>query len=202
MGQETVAPQERLQYQVLYLGKVNLSIIIPTKNAGKTITDALKSIVTQCTNHAYEVIVIDSLSEDDTVSIAMKYGATIVKKESTIYEAQNIGITMATGEFLYFLGADDVLVPNGINSILTMKNDLTQGLVYHSYIRPVFSEFQQSFVYARNLFDKYGLFDSSHPVYADLEFKQRLANNGIVQQKVVKEFAIVAPFGFSSVWRK
>lgn len=181
---------------------IDLTIIIPTKNASGVLSNVLKSIFDQGTKHTYEVIVVDGMSTDNTIEIAKQFSTFVIKQESTIYEAQNIGIGASSGKYLYFIGADDTLVPGAIDAMLTSEVNLTQGLVYHSHVTFVYSNFQQSFVYDRNLFRDYGLFDTNHIVYADLDFKRRLADNVVFPNKIAKPFAKIAPFGFSSTWRK
>jgi len=53
--------------------QIDISIIIPTKNAGDGFDDCLSRIFTQKTNYKYEVIVIDSGSTDSTLDIILDF---------------------------------------------------------------------------------------------------------------------------------
>lgn len=54
------------------------SVVIPTLNAENTITALLKALAEQ-TVKPTEIVVVDSQSEDQTVSIAMEHGATVYR---------------------------------------------------------------------------------------------------------------------------
>jgi glycosyltransferase involved in cell wall biosynthesis len=55
--------------------KVPLSIVIPTKNEARNIERCLKAIA----DWVDEIVVVDSQSDDETTSIAQRYGASIVQ---------------------------------------------------------------------------------------------------------------------------
>lgn len=92
---------------------VELSIIIPARNEENNLPRLLNSIKQQ-NLQPKEVIVVDDDSEDNTVQIAERYGATIVKKDT---EERAVGKSAAclsgakaaTGEWLLFLDADTYL---------------------------------------------------------------------------------------------
>jgi tetratricopeptide (TPR) repeat protein len=60
-----------------------------------------------------EIVVVDTGSHDRTVEIARSFGATVVEREWTgsFAEARNASIEAATGDWLLFLDADEVLDP-------------------------------------------------------------------------------------------
>jgi glycosyltransferase involved in cell wall biosynthesis len=90
------------------------SIIIPTFNSGKTLCACLESVLSQSFQN-FEILVMDGLSTDETVSIVKKYEAAnpnvtwFSEKDKGIYDAMNKGIQLAKGEWIYFLGSDDLL---------------------------------------------------------------------------------------------
>ncbi|TRX04456.1 glycosyltransferase family 2 protein [Flavobacterium gawalongense] len=92
-----------------------ITIIIVTYNAEKHIREALESLRTRI-NEKTEVIIIDGLSDDDTLKIINEYNIYLTKvvseKDLGIYDAMNKGISMASGKFILFLGSDDQLVIN------------------------------------------------------------------------------------------
>lgn len=99
-----------------------LSIIIATYNVELILHKALNSIIKQRFND-WECIVIDGASKDNTISIVHKYMAIdsriryISEPDSGIYDAFNKGWRIATGEWIYYLGADDILLENGFEEI-------------------------------------------------------------------------------------
>ena len=91
---------------------IELSIVIPTLQEAKLLPDFLARFDrTVLERHGAEVIVSDGGSEDDTVGIAERWGATVVRHEGahrqTIAEGRNAGAAIARGRILVFLNADD-----------------------------------------------------------------------------------------------
>lgn len=87
-----------------------ISIIIPTYNTAKYVTEAIDSALAQ-TYKDYEIIVIDDGSTDNTEEVLQPYMDRIryIKKENGgPASARNLGIKEAQGEFLAFLDADDL----------------------------------------------------------------------------------------------
>jgi len=66
-----------------------LSVIIITKNESQNIADCIKSA-----NFANEVIVLDSGSSDNTVSLAKKLGAKVFNKPWKGYGQQKYGYSI------------------------------------------------------------------------------------------------------------
>lgn len=107
------------------------SIIIPVYNAEKYIGDCLDSCLAQTYPHI-EIIVIDDGSTDDSAKIIKRYGKKIRyyhQQNGGGAVARNNGIKKARGEFLYFLDADDIVLPDAIATLVrTIGNtDLAIG---------------------------------------------------------------------------
>ncbi len=96
---------------------MKVSIITVCRNAEATLETTVQSVVNQ-TYGDIEYIVIDGESEDCSRSIVERYRdriATIIcEGDRGIYDAMNKGIRLATGDFLYFLNADDYLFDNSV----------------------------------------------------------------------------------------
>lgn len=90
-----------------------ITIITVCFNAEKTIEETIKSVKMQ-TYKNIEYIIKDGKSKDNTLKIAKKYKNNISKiissKDKGLYDAMNEGVKKASGEIIYFLNADDVLV--------------------------------------------------------------------------------------------
>jgi glycosyltransferase involved in cell wall biosynthesis len=112
----------------------NVSVIIPTYNAGMCIEQAINSVLTQRYKANIEIIVIDDGSTDNTRALVSEMSmhhkqiiyVTNVRQKGPS-GARNTGLLRATGEYIAFLDADDVWLPNhletGIN-FLEANNDI------------------------------------------------------------------------------
>lgn len=93
-----------------------ISIIIPLYNVEKYIEATLRSILNQ-TYKEYEIILVDDGSVDDSLSVAEKtleeksFRNYIVLKEKNSGQgvARNYGMTKASGDWIFFMDADDLL---------------------------------------------------------------------------------------------
>lgn len=96
-----------------------VSIIIPCYNVQKYIAECIDSCLKQTYSHL-EIICIDNNSTDNTVAILKQYQKTnkqiILSSESTQGPgaARNKGLSLAKGEWIQLLDADDLLLPNKI----------------------------------------------------------------------------------------
>jgi len=105
-----------------------VSIIIATLNSGATLDSALGSIVAQSYQN-WECIIVDGLSQDDTIDIILKYTALdtrfryISEPDTGIYDALNKGVGMACGEWIHCLGSDDELTEDGISELMSHADD-------------------------------------------------------------------------------
>lgn len=90
-----------------------ISIITVCFNAEKTIEETINSVKFQ-TYKNIEYIVKDGKSTDNTLKVVKKYKNNIAKiissKDKGLYDAMNEAVKKASGEIIYFLNADDVLV--------------------------------------------------------------------------------------------
>jgi glycosyltransferase involved in cell wall biosynthesis len=93
-----------------------VSVIIPTFNSGQYIKAALESVFNQ-TYKNIEVIVVDDGSTDNTrvvLEAFMKQIKYIYKENGGPASARNRGVKEAKGEFIAFLDADDMWLPEKI----------------------------------------------------------------------------------------
>ncbi len=90
-----------------------VSVIIPCHNAAPWIADAIHSALAQ-THSPVEVVVVDDGSTDESRDIIRSFGGHIKFEflpHSGASRARNKGLQLATGEFVQFLDADDILFP-------------------------------------------------------------------------------------------
>jgi putative colanic acid biosynthesis glycosyltransferase len=98
-----------------------VSVILVVKNGEKYIDSCIKSIINQ-TYERIELVIIDGLSTDGTISYINKFSSPkirlISESDYGIYDAMNKGITAAKGDWIIFLGVDDCIYhPETISSI-------------------------------------------------------------------------------------
>lgn len=87
----------------------NVSVIIPTLNAGEEFTSLLTSLRSQIGIEGLEIIVVDSGSRDRTTMLAEEFGATVhsIRPEDFSHSAaRNTGADLATGQYLVFMTQD------------------------------------------------------------------------------------------------
>lgn len=102
-----------------------LSIIIPIYNGAKFLKRTLDSVLCQGLNDLeYELILVDDGSTDNTLDICNFYKSNYLnikvcsKRNEGLSMARNKGLQMASGDYVYFMDADDFLMPNGFKYLL------------------------------------------------------------------------------------
>ncbi|MEM2146866.1 MAG: glycosyltransferase family 2 protein, partial [Candidatus Jordarchaeaceae archaeon] len=101
-----------------------VSVIIPCYNYGKYLRKCIESVINQERNFLEfetEIIVVNDGSTDDTEEIVLNLGNPIkyIRQENRgLSSARNAGLKFATGDYVIFLDADDLLLPNCISSQL------------------------------------------------------------------------------------
>lgn len=102
--------------------KVKISIVVATYNSAATLERALRSVEEQ-EFQDWECLVMDGASKDGTVEIAECFASRDKRfqvhsePDSGIYDAFNKGWKKARGEFMYYLGSDDELLPGGLKAL-------------------------------------------------------------------------------------
>lgn len=113
---------------------MKISIITVVFNGEKTIKDTIESVLTQNYDNI-EYIIIDGNSTDSTTTIIKKYQDKIQKfvseTDKGVYDAMNKGITLANGEIIGILNADDIYnSPFIISQVIKMFDDSKADAVY------------------------------------------------------------------------
>lgn len=102
-----------------------VSIIVPIYNAEKYLPKCLDSIITQSINNI-EIICINDGSTDDSLDILKKYATKdariklINQINSGQSVARNKGLDIATGDYIYFVDADDYIHPQTLEIMLNV----------------------------------------------------------------------------------
>jgi glycosyltransferase involved in cell wall biosynthesis len=95
-----------------------VSVVIPAYNARDYLHRTLDSVLVQ-EGVAFEVIVVDDGSADETAAITRSYGdpvRCIQRENGGVAEALNSGIAAATGSYIALLASDDVLRPGSLSA--------------------------------------------------------------------------------------
>jgi glycosyltransferase involved in cell wall biosynthesis len=90
-----------------------ITVVMAVWNARDTVEDTIRSVVGQ-PYEAVEFIVVDGASTDGTLHTVERYENKIdywiSEQDQGLYTAMNKGCDLAGGEWIYFIGADDILV--------------------------------------------------------------------------------------------
>jgi glycosyltransferase involved in cell wall biosynthesis len=116
-----------------------VSVIIPAFNPAGMIEQALRSVQTQTINN-FEVIVVDDGSTDDTAAITQRFcdGDSrfflVEQPHGGLSAARNTAIARARGEFIAFLDADDVWLPEKLaRQIELFREDPRTNLAFTNF---------------------------------------------------------------------
>ena len=187
-----------------------ISVITPTFNSGAKIAATIASVLSQ-REGLYEFLVIDGGSADDTLAHLRARGSALrylSEPDQGIYDAMNKGIRLTSGEFLYFLGAGDRLLPGVLEAVAaeirklscqgqTSRPTLLYGNVdWSHYSRPYdgrFNRFKllrrnichQAIFYQRSVFERLGFYNTKYRSLADWEFNIRCFNDQGIHKRYI-----------------
>ncbi len=109
-----------------------VSIITITYNAGPYLERTIKSVLEQ-TYPNIEYLIIDGKSKDETMAIAERYRSDIdvlvSEPDGGLYDAMNKAIDLATGDYIVYLNAGDVM-KDALTLEMTMKESNNADIVY------------------------------------------------------------------------
>ncbi len=110
-----------------------ISVIIPTYNRAEYLKQAIDSVLAQ-TFKAFEIIVVDDASTDNTKDIISAYGDRVryvYQDNKERAAARNRGIAAAEGKFVAFLDSDDIWMPAHLSECYkTITKNKRSGFVY------------------------------------------------------------------------
>jgi glycosyltransferase len=180
---------------------MKISVITPTFNSEKVISQNIKSVLLQKYDQ-FKHIIVDNLSEDKTINIVSDIYKSageidkvkiISEKDTGIADAFNKGIKSSTGEIVTILNSDDFYCSDSVfdniinalkrNDILFVHGDIFfYDPTYGSNLRkPLLCHVQKAMpfnhptmFFRKEVYDNYGLFDTDFKYAMDFEFICRL----------------------------
>ena len=183
----------------------------------QTIEETILSVLAQ-DYPSIEYLIIDGVSTDGTIDILSKYKRTnrlkyVTEPDSGIYDAMNKGISAATGDWLMFLGSDDVFFDDNVLKRVFSTNLADESIIYgnvkflHSGLiyDGVFDQEKislknichQAMLFKKNVFNELGNFNLKYKIYADHEFNLRWMGAKISNKYVSETLVIFNEKGIS-----
>lgn len=191
-----------------------LSIVIANYNYGIFLEDAINSILNQSCDD-YEIIIVDGKSTDNSVDIIKKYESKIAwwvsEPDHGQSNAFNKGFRHAKGEFLTWLNADDIMLPDTILNVKkTIRRNPNKDWATGNFVRfnnstnkiievkwgphflPYFLQtpnspdviFGPSTFFRKSLYERLGPIDENMFFMMDIEYWLRLKMNGYKQVRI------------------
>lgn len=163
-----------------------ISIITVVRNGASTIEQTILSVLNQ-DYPDFEFVVVDGVSTDGTLDILAKYSDKIryiSEADAGIYDAMNKGISLAKGDWLYFLGSDDVLYNTSVLSDIFSNSQFPGINVVYGNVKFLHSNVifdgqfddvkmydkticHQAIFYRRQVFAEYGNFSTEYKTASD-----------------------------------
>jgi hypothetical protein len=162
-----------------------VSVIVPTRNRGHTIEDAIVSVQEQHFTD-WELIIVDDGSADDTATIVRRHLADnriryVERPAAGVSAARNQGFKLARGSLIAHLDSDNIWYPHFLTAAVTeFSNDPDVNVVYGILVteehgldgtRLLWRPFDRDqllignyidinvIVHRRNMVERYGAFD-------------------------------------------
>lgn len=115
-----------------------ISVIIPIYNVGEYLTRCLSSVGYQSFKN-YEVIMVDDGSTDNSPQIALEFEKKysnfklVHNTKKGVSSARNLGISLATGEYIAFVDSDDYIDINFLKYLYTSAKENEADVVHCNY---------------------------------------------------------------------
>jgi glycosyltransferase involved in cell wall biosynthesis len=112
-----------------HLRPPTISVVVPVYNAARTVLDSVSSVLDH-TRAALELICVDDGSTDASAEILAALAASddrVVLIRSACNQgpgaARNLGIDAASGDYVFFLDADDSVPPGALDALLAAARE-------------------------------------------------------------------------------
>lgn len=115
-----------LYHEIRREERVLISVIVIGRNEGERLRACMESVKRALANECYEIIYVDSHSQDDSLALAKGLGARCfvpVTKRTTAALARDIGAKEAKGDVLLFLDGDMQLADGFVQTALARMRE-------------------------------------------------------------------------------
>jgi glycosyltransferase involved in cell wall biosynthesis len=178
-----------------------VSVVTATFNAHRHLAGCLDSVILQDYPNI-EHIVMDGGSSDGTLNVLQQYDDALAfwkrEPDDGVFDAWNKALDEARGEWICFLGADDVFLPGAISAYMALARRCPEAEFLSSRARlehatgyspefggpwawPQFSKAMTTVhvgsMHRRALFQRLGRFDKNYRIAGDYEFMLRARNS-------------------------
>lgn len=171
---------------------MKISILLPTFNEEKNIRECLESV-----SWADEILVVDSFSNDNTISIAQSFGAKIIQHEYINSAKQkNWAIPQCKNDWIFQIDADErasIKISEEIKLLMNSKSIV-------AYSNPTKNHMFGTWVKTMDLYpgERIRLFNRNYCKFEDKEVDARIIPGGLVG----KLSGNVCHYGMESVSQK
>lgn len=193
-----------------------ISIITVVRNGATTIEKTILSVINQDYND-FEYLIIDGVSTDGTLNRINNYSdsikTVISEPDKGIYDAMNKGIALAKGDWIYFLGSDDILYENSTLSQV-FSNDLSGVDVIYGNVKFLHSHqiydgeysfeklcvrtpCHQAVFYRKKLYERFGTFDINFTTASDYVLHIKTFSGGAKWKYIDQVIAVFNDTGAS-----
>lgn len=139
--EDRVCDAQCVQITIKFENLVNLNpmvtVVIPAYNQAHYLPVALDSVMAQ-TYDAFDVVVVDDGSTDDTAAIAEQYGDAIryiYQENQGLAAARNTGIRASQAPMVAFLDSDDAWEPTYLSQMMALATTKPDASVYYCGVR-------------------------------------------------------------------
>lgn len=117
---------------------IKISIIIPAYNAELYLPESLRSVINQDYDN-WEIIAIDDGSTDKTLEILKQEQKRdpriryVSIENSGVSHARNIGLSLAKGDYILFLDADDLIISHSLKALSDICTTTNADIISFNY---------------------------------------------------------------------
>ena len=167
--------------------KFCISVIVPVYNAKAYIQKCLDTLINQNIDEAFEVIMVDDASTDNSRELIKSYNYSELQlhslpKNSGPGAARNFGLKKASGDYIFLLDVDDEIEPSTLMLLYNEAKKMSYDLIF-----PDFKQIQNSINLRDNLFN----------YSEDKSFNQNDIKEGMRQQIHFNSFGAHGLFGIN-----
>ncbi len=202
---------------------MKVSVITVARNSAATLKDTLCSVAGQ-SHTDIEHIIVDGASTDNTLEVIKRHGshvsAFVSEPDEGIYDAMNKGLSLATGDVVGFLNADDCYSDTGVleciaSNMEEKKLDVLYGDVAffredapERIVRRYRSDrfhpnklawgwmpAHPAFFMCRDIYQGVGPFNKDYRIAGDFEMMIRIFNHANLQYSYLPEILVMMRTG-------